>query len=64
MGDYNMTYLILKKKLSILKLLSESSTSKSKIDGLLKELDERYSENKPLSIIESQLEKVENEIKK
>ena len=59
MGDYNMTYLTLKKKLSILKLLSESSTSKSKIDGLLKELDERYSDGKILSGIESEIEKIE-----
>lgn len=59
MGDYNMTYLTLKKKLSVLKLLSESSASKSKIDGLLKELDERYSNGKILSGIEAEIEKIE-----
>ena len=73
MAEYNMNYLSLKKRLFTLKLLTESdmnlpegahSNRVKMIDSLLKQLDERYSENQPLSMVEAQLEEVEKRNKK
>lgn len=69
MSEYNAQYLNLRRRLSILKLLSESNNTSDNpyrrgkenyIDSLLKELDERYSENRLLNVIESQTETLEN----
>lgn len=73
MAEYNMNYMNLRKRLLTLKILTESdmnlieSSQKSRlvlIDSLLKDLDNRYSENQPLSIIECQVDVIEKEIKK
>lgn len=73
MAEYNMNYMNLRKRLLTLKILTESdmtlieSSQKSRlvlIDGLLKNLDERYSENQLLSIVEIQVEEIEKQIKK
>lgn len=61
MAEYNITYKILKKRLTTLKLLTDTDLNlsdedlrirKNKIDALLKELDERYSEGFSLSFVE------------
>ena len=68
MAEYNMIYLNLKKRLSTLKLLTESDTKISedersialaKIDKLQKNLDERYSDGLLLSLVESEVHKIE-----
>ena len=73
MAEYNMNYMNLRKRLLTLKIVTESdmslieSSQKSRlnlVDGLLKDLDNRYSENQPLSVIEYQVDVVESEIKK
>ena len=73
MAEYNMNYMNLRKRLLTLKIVTESDMSLNEssqrsrlllIDGLLKDLDNRYSENQPLSVIECQVDVVENEIKK
>ena len=68
MAEYNSLYLDLKKRLSILKLKAQlecgltedQKESKLKaIDGLLKLLDERYSENLYLEGIEESVSRLE-----
>ena len=58
MAEYNLQYNTLRKRLNILKLLNNSEITSKIIDSLLKELDERYSENLPLCVVESKLEKI------
>ena len=66
MAEYNKTYLDLRKRLKVLKLLNESDQSlstyeirRNKIDALLKELDIRYSDEQTLVDIEAEVEKLE-----
>lgn len=67
MAEYNKKYLELKNRLSILKLRisGKSLPSEQKksllscVDNLLKLLDERYSENLHLEIVESEVKKLE-----
>ena len=68
MAEYNMIYKILKKRLTTLKLLTETIIDlsdedlrirKNKIDKLLKELDERYSEGLALSFVEDDILELE-----
>lgn len=68
MAEYNMTYKILKKRLTTLKLLTDAGMNlsdedlrirKNKIDAALKELDERYSEGFSLSFVEDKVLELE-----
>lgn len=68
MAEYNMTYKILKKRLTTLKLLTDADMNlsdeelkirKNKIDAALKELDERYSEGFTLSFVEDKILELE-----
>ena len=68
MAEYNLQYLNLKRRLTFLKVLTasdgtlteENKNSKlTEYDSLLKLLDDRYSDEKSLGIIETQLNKLE-----
>lgn len=68
MAEYNLQYLNLKRRLTFLKVLTasdgtlteEKKNSKlAEYDSLLKLLDDRYSDEKSLGIIETQLNKLE-----
>ena len=66
MAEYNKTYLELRKRLRILKLLNESDKNHPKyeekrirLDRLLKELDSRYSDEQSLVDIECFVEELE-----
>ena len=68
MAEYNLQYLNLKRRLTFLKVLTasdgtlteENKNSKlAEYDSLLKLLDDRYSDEKSLGIIETQLNKLE-----
>ena len=68
MAEYNLQYLDLKRRLTFLKVLTasdgtlteENKNSKlAEYDSLLKLLDDRYSDEKSLGIIETQLNKLE-----
>ena len=68
MAEYNIKYLDLRKRLSILKLLNDTDvnlTNQQKsdkstiLDALSKELDHRYSENLFLDEVEMSIENLE-----
>jgi len=59
MGEYNIKYLELKRRLNVLKLSSDNKDLLLCIDALLKELDNRYSDEKQLESVEEKLESIE-----
>lgn len=64
MGEYNKTYLEYQSKLNLLKFIEKSKQNPSevklkKLDELLKLLDEAYSENRPVSMFQNDIQKLE-----
>lgn len=55
----NVLFLNLRRRLTILKLLSKNSEQISYINNLLTDLDIRHSEGRPLSDIEFEVEEME-----